>query len=399
MGGTRRKDGPLGPFADGFRARLMTLGYTPGSSKHPLRAMGQLGRWMGTEGAQIARLDEELVSRFLAARGALGQRPPLCRRSFAPLLEHLREQGAIEPKAHPPPTPLDTLLERYHGWLVRERGLAAATVLRYETLARRFLAKRAPHGGTGVEGLSGADVSAFLLGECERLAVGSAKGRVAELRSLLRFLYVEGLTERALAAAVPPVAGWREVGLPAILSAAEVRRLVTGCDRSHPMGRRDLALLTLLARLGLRSIEIARLEIGDLDWRAGEVVVRGKARRRERLPMPLEVGEALVAYLREGRPRTEARQVFLTCRAPVGPIRPDLVSDVVRRACLRAGLAPVGAHRLRHALAAEMLRRGASLVEISQVLRHRDLATTAIYAKVDLGALRQVAQPWPGAPR
>lgn len=213
MGGTRRKDGPLGPFADGFRARLMTLGYTPGSSKHPLRAMGQLGRWMGAEGAQIARLDEELVSRFLVARGALGQRPPLCRRSFAPLLEHLREQGAIEPKAHPPP-PLDTLLERYHGWLVRERGLAGATVLRYETLARRFLAKRASHGGTGVEGLSGADVSAFLLGECERLAVGSAKGRVAELRSLLRFLYVEGLTERALAAAVPPVAGWREVGLP-----------------------------------------------------------------------------------------------------------------------------------------------------------------------------------------
>lgn len=399
MASTRRNDGPLGPVADGFRARLMALGYTSGSARLQLRMMGQLGRWMEAEGAEIVRLDEGLVDRFLAARRVRGERPALGARSFVPLVEHLRDQGAIGPKAHPPATPLGALLERYHGWLVRERGLAAATVQRYQTLARRFFAERAPHQGTGVEGLAGADVSAFLLRECERLAVESAKGRVAELRSLLRFLYVEGLTEQALAAAVPPVAGWRDARLPAILSAAEVSRLVAGCDRSCAMGRRDLAMLTLLARLGLRSIEIARLEIGDLDWRAGELVVRGKARRRERLPMPQEVGETLVAYLRDGRPHAEVRQVFLTCRAPVRAIRPDLVSDVVRRACLRAGLAPVGAHRLRHALAAEMLRQGASLVEIGQVLRHRDLATTAIYAKVDLGAIRHLAQPWPGAPR
>lgn len=399
MASTRRKDGPLGPIADGFRARLMTLGYTPGSARLQLRMMGQLGRWMEAEGTALARLDEELVDRFLAARRACGQRPSLGVRSLAPLVEHLREQGAIAPAPILPLTPLGALLERYRQWLVRERGLAAATVHRYETLARRFLQERAPQAGAGIEGLAGAEISAFLLRECERLSVGSAKGRVAELRALLRFLYVEGLTERALATAVPPVAGWREVGLPRAISTAQVRRLLAGCDRSDAMGRRDLAMLTLLARLGLRSVEIARLEIGDIDWAEGEILVRGKARRRERLPLPQEVGEALVAYLREGRPRTEARQVFLTCRAPVRPIRPDLVSDVVRRACLRADIAPVGAHRLRHALASEMLRQGASLVEISQVLRHRDLATTAIYAKVDLGALRQVAQPWPGAPR
>jgi site-specific recombinase XerD len=396
MAGTRRKDGPLAPVADGYRVRLMTLGYTPGSTRFQLRMMGQFGRWMQAEGAPLTRLDEGLVRRFLVERRTRGQRPTLGMRSFTPLLEHLRAQGAIAPAAGPPQTPLEDLLQRYRGWLVRERGLAAATVHRYLTLGRRFLAGRAL-GGTGVEGLCGAEVSAFLLSECGRLSVGSAKGRVAELRALLHFLYVEGLTERALAAAVPPVAGWRDARLPTTISAAEVRRLLAGCERSHPMGRRDLAMLTLLARLGLRSIEIARLELDDLDWRAGELVVRGKARRRERLPLPRDVGVALVAYLRGGRPRADARQVFLTCRAPVRPIRPDLVSDVTRRACLRAGIAPVGAHRLRHALATEMLRQGASLVEISQVLRHRDLATTAIYAKVDLVALRQVAQPWPGA--
>ena len=157
--------------------------------------------------------------------------------------------------------------------------------------------------------------------------------------------------------------------------------------------------MTLVARLGLRSIEVARLELGDVDWRAGELVVRGKGGRRDRLPLPVEVGEALVAYLSGGRNPQRARHLFLTCRAPRGPIRADLVGDVVKRACKRAGLPRVGPHRLRHALAGELLRRGAGLVAIGQVLRHQDLATTALYAKVDLDALRRVAQPWPGAAR
>lgn len=155
----------------------------------------------------------------------------------------------------------------------------------------------------------------------------------------------------------------------------------------------------LVARLGLRSIEVARLELDDIDWRAGEIVVRGKARRVDRLPLPTDVGEALSAYLCQVRPQKPVRQVFLALKAPTRAIRADLVSDVTRRACARVGLSQVGAHRLRHALATELLHRGATLVEVSQVLRHRDLATTAIYAKVDLGTLRQVAQPWPGSGR
>jgi site-specific recombinase XerD len=186
---------------------------------------------------------------------------------------------------------------------------------------------------------------------------------------------------------------------PAPVSTADIQRLLDTCDRSTGIGLRDFAMMTLVARLGLRSIEVARMELADVDWRAGELVVRGKGRRQDRLPLPVEVGEALVAYLSAGRNPQGARNLFLTGRAPRGPIRADLVGDVVERACRRAGLPKVGPHRLRHALAGELLRRGAGLVAISQVLRHQDLATTALYAKVDLDSLRRVAQPWPGALR
>jgi site-specific recombinase XerD len=175
--------------------------------------------------------------------------------------------------------------------------------------------------------------------------------------------------------------------------------LLDSCDGSTSVGVRDLAIMTLVARLGLRSIEVARLELADVDWRAGELVVRGKARRQDRLPLPAEAGEAMAAYLAQGRTPAGTRRLFLTCKAPRGPIRADLVGDVVERACLRAGLPRAGPHRLRHALAAELLRQGAGLVAISQVLRHQDLATTALYAKVDLNTLRHVAQPWPGTTR
>lgn len=400
MSGTRRKPGRLGPFVDGYRTRLLELGYTPGTVRGMLRVLGQLGRWMAGEGLEAGQVDAAAVEAFLAARRADGDRRAPTVRALGQLLKYLREVGVMAPEeGRQELTPFEGLIGDYRGWLVVERGLASATVLRYETLARRFLGERvAPDDELGVGDLTGAEVSAFLVRECARVSVGSAKGRVAELRSLLRFLHVRGLAALALADAVPPVAGWRDTGIPETIARAEVERLLAGCDRTRLDGVRDFAILTLLARLGLRSIEVARLELDDLDWRGGEIVVRGKARRQDRLPLPRDVGEALAAYL-SLRGRHDARRVFLTLRAPTRPIRPDLVGDVVQRACRRAGVRPVGAHRLRHALASELLREGASLIEISQVLRHRDLATTAIYAKIDLGRLRQVAQPWPGAGR
>jgi site-specific recombinase XerD len=399
MSGTRRKPGRLGPHVDGYRTWLLSLGYTPGTARNKLKELGQLGRWMSGEEMDVSDLSAGRIEEFLGARLACGDRRVPGTRSFGPLLDYLIDQGAIAPAPLLAPTALDTLIEQYQSWLILDRGLAPATVLRYENLARRFLARPATGDGLGVEDLTGADVTDFLLGECARLSVGAAKGRVAELRSLFRFLYLRGLTARSLSVAVPPVAGWHDTTVPPTLAAGDVDKLLGSCGRTEPAGRRDFAILMLVARLGLRSAEVARLELGDLDWRAGEIVVSGKARRQDRLPLLADVGAAVADYLSDDAERGSSRQVFVTLRAPRRPIRPDLVGDVVQRACRRAGLAEVGAHRLRHALATELLRRGATLVEISQVLRHSDLATTAVYAKVDLARLREVAQPWPGADR
>jgi len=399
MGSSRRKAGLLGPEVEGYRAWLAGRGYTPQTVRNMLKDLGQVGVWLSVQGLEAAQFDEARAAAFRAARTRAGHRRVGGPRAMAPLLTYLREAGVV-PAANRPLTPLAVLLGQYRIWMVQERGLAAMTVLRYQSTARRFLAEQAvdDRGVLAPAALTGSDVNAFLLRECARVSAGSAKGRVAELRSLLRFLYLQGSTPLRLGTAVPPVGGWRFATLPPpAMTAAQVQRLLDSVDRSSELGIRNFAIILLIARLGLRSVEVARLELGDVNWRAGELVVRGKGRRHDRLLLPAEVGEALVAYLSGGRNPAGAARLFLTCRAPRGPIRADLVGDVVERTCLRAGLPRVGPHRLRHALAGELLRQGAGLLAISQVLRHQDLATTALYAKVDLVTLRTVAQRWPGA--
>lgn len=399
MSGTRRKAGLLWPQVDGYRAWLEQRGYTPGTVRNMLKDLGQVGLWLSAEGIELAQLDDARVAAFLFARRETGHRRVPGARGMVPLLTYLREMG-LAPAEASSTAPLDLLLVQYRRWMVQERNLAPATVLRYENAARRFLSEQASLDGVfEPAGLTGADVNAFLLRECGRVSAGSAKGRVAELRSILRFFYLQGITPLRLGTAVPPVGGWRLATLPPRMAPGDIQLILDGCDRSSALGVRDFAIILLAARLGLRSIEVARLQLDDIDWRAGELVVRGKAGRQDRLPLPAEVGDALVAYLSRGRNPARARHLFLTCRAPRGPIRADLVGDVVERACKRAGLPRVGPHRLRHALAGELLARGAGLAAISQVLRHQDLATTALYAKVDLVALRRVAQPWPGTSR
>lgn len=400
MSGTRRKAGPLTPFVAGYRCKLLAMGYTPQTTRSLLKVLGQLGRWMVVNDVVVAQLDWETITRFLAYRSSDVFRQTPNRRGLRILLELLVDEHIVGAEDPAPLSELEALLGDYRRWLTAERGLAEATVVRYLNCARRFLGLRVDRdGAVNVESLTGVEATAFLLAEARRCSVGASKGRVAELRALLRYLYVRGSTTTLLSESIPPVAGWHDTAIPPLLSRQDVEALVSSCDRSTAAGVRDYAMLMLLARLGMRSIEVSRLELGDIDWRAGEIRIRGKARRTDRMPLPVEVGDALSAYLIAVRPKSQDRHVFLTLRAPIRNVPADLLGDVVRRACLRAGLPHVGAHRLRHALATALLSDGVPLVDISVVLRHQDLATTALYAKVDFRSLQHVAQPWPGALR
>ncbi len=286
-------------------------------------------------------------------------------------------------------------LADFSSWLARERGLSPVTVRCYSKQTRVFLAGLPGPLDAALRGLDARQVTAFMLDFCPDRNTWSAKAMVTSLRAFLRFAHASGRTAVPLAGAVPAVASWRLSALPRGLPPAEVERLLDGCDRGTPAGLRDYAVLSLLARLGLRGAEAAGLQLGDVDWRAGEIAVTGKGSRTERLPVA--AGEALVAWLTGGRPACQSRAVFVTVRRPYRQLTPEAVRAVMGRACDRAGLQRRGAHRLRHALATEMLRAGASLPEVGQVLRHRSLLSTSVYAKVDQNALRPLARPWPGA--
>jgi integrase/recombinase XerD len=289
------------------------------------------------------------------------------------------------------------LLAEFSTWLDRERGLSPVSVRCYSKQAKVFLAGI---GGPGaVSGLEGGKVTAFMVDHSRDRNSWSAKAMVTSLRAFLRFVHATGRTAVPLAGAVPAVASWRLAALPRGLTAAEVERLLAGCDRDTAAGLRDYAVLGLLARLGLRGAEAAGLQLGDIDWRAGEIAVTGKGSRTQRLPLPALAGEALAAWLTGGRPACQSRAVFVTVRRPYRQLTPEAVRQVMGRACDRAGLQRRGAHRLRHALATEMLRAGASLPEVGQVLRHRSQLSTSVDAKVDQDALRPLARPWPGAGR
>jgi integrase/recombinase XerD len=394
-----RVAGPLAVFAPGFVEDLVARGYRPGPAADQLRLMADVSRWLAGRGLGVGDLTAVAAERFSAERRASGRVRLASARALSPLLGYLRELG-LAPAAVPgaPLTPAEALIERYSMYLLNRRGLAPSTVRNYVGVARVFLSWRETAAGAlGLAELDGAAVSEFVLRESRRSSVGSAKCMVTRLRALLRFLHVEGEIEWDLAGAVPSVASWRLASLVKALDARSVARLLSSCDRRTRVGRRDFAILAVLSRLGLRAGEVAALRLADVDWRAGEVLVRGKGSRQERLPLPADVGEALAGWLARGRPRCESVFVFTRLRAPLGGLSAGAVSQIVRRACQRAGLPVVGAHRLRHTAATEMLRAGGSLTEVGQVLRHRGRDVTSIYAKVDRLALAAVVAPWPGA--
>ncbi len=388
--------GPLAPFAAGFESWLRSRAYSPSAAADRLCQFDQLSRWLEREGLGVGELTGEQAERFAEARRAAGLVTWIAPRSTMLPLGYLRALGvAPAPAAVVAQGPFEELLADYSRYLLVERGLSDHTVLdAYGPVARLFLSGREGPDGLELARLSSADVSTFLARECPKRGVSGARDLVCALRSLLRYLHLAGLIEVPLVWAVPSVADLRDRTLPRGLEPAAVKKLLASCDRRTLVGRRDFAILLLLARLGLRAGEVAAIGLEDVDWRGGLLLVCGKGSRQDVLPLPVDVGEAIVSYLRR-RSRCECRALFLRVTAPRRELNRSTIGWVVRAACDRVGLPRVGAHRLRHTAATGMLRQGASLAEIGQVLRHREQKTTAIYAKVDGKALRALARPWP----
>ena len=390
--------GPLAAFNGGFAAELVRLGYRRNAAANQLQLMAHLSRWMAQRGLVADELTESVLADFLMARRDADYRLWLSPKALSPLLTYLRGLDLVPGELEPEPSgAVETLLARYRSYLMGERGLSPATAALYAYLTSPLLVSRLVGGELDLASLTAADVIGFVRTSCPGRAVGTAKLVVTALRSLLGFLHVEGMIGSTLAPAVPSVAGGTRLGLPRGLDPDAARRLLACCDRTTPMGRRDYAMFVLLVRLGLRPGEVASLQLDDIDWRAGELVVTGKGHRMERLPLPVDVGEAVAQYLRDGRPGTaEGRTVFVRFRAPHRSLSVTGVTDAVSRTAQRAGLGRVRARQLRHTAATAMVQAGAALPEVGQVLRHRRLLTTSIYAKVDVEGLRELARPWPG---
>lgn len=386
--------GPLASVKTPYAAELHELGYTPLGVVKQLRQVARLSRWLEQTGMDAADLSSDVLQQFLRVHRGVGVATPATP-GLAALLVVLGRSGAVvEAGEHVLGAAGDGLLDAFHHYLLAERGIGASTADRYVEYARRFMAERS--GAAELGALTSADVTRCVQREAARVAVASTQYFVAGLRAFLRFCFIEGRVDSDLSAAALAVTGRRRSSLPKGITSAEAVALLSSCDRRRGVGQRDYAILLVLLRLGLRAGEVAGLTLDDIDWRSGQIVVHGKARRQDRMPLPTEVGEAIVGYLRRGRPRSADREVFLRAVAPISRLERGGVSGIVRRACHRAGIVEVGAHRLRHTLACDLVTAGAGLPEIGHLLRHRALTSTAIYARVGIEGMRELSLPWPG---
>jgi integrase/recombinase XerD len=391
---------PLKILSEGFAFELRRQGYAPGTVYQQKKLFADLSDWLQDQELTAGDLTLRQVERFLCDRRSAGIARHKTHRALRPILDYLCGLKVAPPLEAPVVEgPASAILGRYRRFLTVECSLAAVTVDRYVDCLRPFLESRisADSLDPDLGNLRPADIISFVVARCPRQNSGSAKLTVTALRSFLGFLHLEGITERSLVCAVPSVARRRLAGLPKGLEPDQVQRLLATCDANTPGGCRDLAILTLLVRLGLRRGEVAKLLLDDIDWRAGTIVVRGKGSRIERLPLPPDVGRRLAEYLEQARPANAwGRTVFVRCIAPHHHLGSSRVSSIVADAARRAGLGRIHSHRLRHTAAMHLLRAGASLPEIGQLLRHRRAGTTAIYAKVDRNNLRTIARAWPG---
>ena len=393
----RLYEGPLAIYIDAFAELLTRQGYASATARDKLRLIAHLSRWLDRDKLPVEELNEACIERFRCYRCRQGRVDRHAAATCKALLQQLRAASVIPPSPEPREDNVQRRIEDdYRQYLVQERGLASATIINYVAIVRDFVAANP----MPLDTLCLNDIHAFIRRLSRKFSRRRLQLVVTGLRSFLRYLQQRGKISADLATAVPVVANWRRADVPKTITPQQVEALLASCDDATPAGRRDRAILLLLARLGLRASEVVAMHLDDIDWQVGNFIVRGKGSRREPMPLPEDVGQALADYLSDGRPVCDSRRVFIRLQAPYRGLRnASSLCDVVKRALRRAGInAPLkGAHLLRHSLATRMLTSSASLAEIGELLRHERLETTQIYAKLDLGTLRSLAQPWPGA--
>lgn len=394
----RMHEGPLGSYIDSYAAEMREQGYCAGAMESQIRLVADFSRWMMKSQIIPQKITTQCCKTYLRCRA---RRLHPKRDDWAALNRLysllLRQRIIVEPSP-PTATPANEIQAEFARYLGRERGLVSSTVNCYASFAGEFLADRFGVGPMDWSLLCPADVIGFVQRRSASIQSKRVQLLTTALRSFLRWARYRADIGTDLEASVPSVANWSLSTVPRALPPGQSKRVLAACNRKTAVGRRDYAILLLLARLGLRASEVVRLTLEDLDWQAGLITVRGKGGRHSPMPVPLDVGKAIADYLRNARPPTMNRCVFLRCRAPITSFHgSQAIAYVVRHGLARAGIDSPrkGAHQFRHTLASEMLRQGASLSEIGELLRHRSPQTTAIYAKVDLVSLRALALPWP----
>ena len=394
----RWKRGPLAPYIDGFANRLCDSGYAAAVGQDYIRCIGHLSIWLEQRGLGISVLDEHRIYDHINSlkhhRGVILSSAP--HRLF---LSYLRETGVIK---RPPPQTMSrvvSLVKEYVDYLRQERGLAESTLAYRRLIPRRFLEERFGHEPVRISHLKAQDFIRYIEKHDHEFSVQSRKNIILVFRDFCRFLYLRGYIRRDIAYSIPRIPSWKGTRLPTYLKPFDVENLLRACDRDTLKGMRDYAVLLLLIRLGLRAGEVCSLTLDNIDWETGQITICGKGSKRNRIPLPDDVGKALVKYLQHGRPPSSSRRVFIRMRAPyTGFQGSDSVTHIVKQALERAGLNPPhkGPHLLRHTFATHLLHGGATLPEISRMLGHENPRSTLIYAHIDMNNLKNVAQPWPG---
>jgi len=398
----RMCEGPLGPYVDSYAAYMHQQGYAPPTAESQIRLVADFSRWLAKRQITPREVTTDHCQRYLRFRARHRRPKSDDHAALKRLLNLLLRERVIPERPLSAATPADQLQDKFSFYLRQERALASATVHNYQPFVGQFLAECFDVGPIDLSTLCAADITGFVRRRAASIHSKRVQLMTTALRSFLRFARYRGDLRTDLAACVPTVANWSLSTLPRALPPEQIERVLASCNRKTAAGRRDYAILLLLGRLGLRASEIVTLHLEDLDWQNGLVTVRGKGGRYSQLPLPVDVGKGIADYLRSARPKAVSRCVFLRSKAPIASFQgSQAIASVVRHALVRAGIHSLrnGAHQFRHGLAVQMLRQGASLAEIGELLRHRSPQTTTIYAKVDLVALRTLALPWPGSAR